>query len=321
METIFTLSLVQNALELGLIYALTALALFISFRILNIADLSTDGCFTLGCAVCAAATLGGHPMLGLFAAMGAGVCCGYVTSFLQTRLRIPSILAGIIVNTGLYTFNLAVMGFSSNLNLFGCPSLFTWVREKGTGTWYGILTAAAIVFLAGSGILLFFQTRLGLLIRAVGDNPTMVCAAGINGNGMITLGLCLSGMLTALSGGLLAQYQKSCDINLGTGMVTIALASLMIGETAAGRGGMVRGVLGAVAGSCLYRIILAAALRMHVPAECLKLVSALIVALALAVPYLKKQTVLYQRLRSMKAENAVYQKELSVSDEGAEGGM
>ncbi len=307
-------------------------------------------------------------MLGLFAAMGAGVCCGYVTSFLQTRLRIPSILAGIIVNTGLYTVNLAVMGFSSNLNLFGCPSLFTWVREKGAGTWYGILTAAAIVFLAGSGILLFFQTRLGLLIRAVGDNPTMVCAAGINGNGMITLGLCLSGMLTALSGGLLAQYQKSCDINLGTGMVTIALASLMIGETAAGRGGMVRGVLalsggllaqyqkscdinlgtgmvtialaslmigetaagrggmvrgvlGAVAGSCLYRIILAAALRMHVPAECLKLVSALIVALALAVPYLKKQTVLYQRLRSMKAENAVYQKELSVSDEGAEGGM
>ena len=118
MGSVITLSIVQNALELGLIYALVALALFLSFSILDIADLSTDGCFTLGCAVCASVTLAGHPLLALPAAMGAGVCSGFVTAFLQTKLGIRSILAGIIVNTGLYTINIAVMGFASNLNLF-----------------------------------------------------------------------------------------------------------------------------------------------------------------------------------------------------------
>ena len=108
MESIITLSIVQSALELGFIYALVALALFISFRILNIADLSTDGCFTLGCAVCASVTLAGHPVLGLFAAMAAGICSGYVTAFLQTKLGIEAILAGIIVNTGLYTVNIGL---------------------------------------------------------------------------------------------------------------------------------------------------------------------------------------------------------------------
>lgn len=130
MGSIITLSIVQSALELGFIYALVALALFISFSILNIADLSTDGCFTLGCAVCASVTLAGHPVLGLLAAMAAGVCSGFVTAFLQTRLGIQSILAGIIVNTGLYTINIAVMGFASNLNLFACDSVFTWAKDS-----------------------------------------------------------------------------------------------------------------------------------------------------------------------------------------------
>ena len=120
MGSIITLSIVQSALELGFIYALVALALFVSFSILDIADLSTDGCFTLGCAVCATVTLAGHPVLGLFAAAAAGVVSGFVTAFLQTRMGIQSILAGIIVNTGLYTINIAVMGFASNINLFSC---------------------------------------------------------------------------------------------------------------------------------------------------------------------------------------------------------
>ena len=306
MGSIITLSIVQSALELGFIYALVALALFVSFSLLDIADLSTDGCFTLGCAVCATVTLSGHPILGLFAAMGAGVCSGFVTAFLQTRMGIQSILAGIIVNTGLYTINIAVMGFASNLNLFSCDTIFSWAKETIGGTWYKLIVAAVVVILVGIVLAVFLNTRLGLSIRATGDNPDMVRASSINTGLMITIGLCVANALTGLSGGLLAQYQKSCDINLGTGMVTIALASLIIGETILGRGGMGKRVIGVVLGSCLYRFIVAVALRLNVPAECLKLVSSLIVAFAIALPYLKKQTVFYKQRRVVRTQNHVY---------------
>ena len=285
MGSIITLSIVQSALELGFIYALVALALFISFSILNIADLSTDGCFTLGCAVCASVTIAGHPVLALFAAMAAGVCSGFVTSFLQTKMGIQSILAGIIVNTGLYTINIAVMGFASNLNLFNCDSVFTWAKAAMPTSWYKLIVAAVVVIVIGVLVAVFLNTRLGLSIRATGDNPDMVRASSINTSLMITIGLCVANALTALSGGLLAQYQKSCDINLGTGMVTIALASLIIGETLIGKGSMPKRITGVILGSCLYRFIVAIALRLNVPAECLKLVSALIVAVAIAFPY------------------------------------
>ena len=313
MGSIITLSIVQSALELGFIYALVALALFISFSILNIADLSTDGCFTLGCAVCASVTLAGHPVLGLLAAMAAGVCSGFVTAFLQTRLGIQSILAGIIVNTGLYTINIAVMGFASNLNLFACDSVFTWAKDAIGGTWYKLIVAAVIVALVGVLISLFLNTRLGLSIRATGDNPDMVRASSINTGMMITIGLCVANALTGLSGGLLAQYQKSCDINLGTGMVTIALASLLIG-------GMFKRVIGVILGSCLYRFIVAVALRLNVPAECLKLVSSIIVAVAIAFPYLKKQAVFYRQKRAAKAENEQYIAELLREERMGKGG-
>lgn len=305
MGSIITLSIVQSALELGFIYALVALALFLSFSILNIADLSTDGCFTLGCAVCASVTLMGHPVLALFAAMGAGVCSGFVVAFLQTRMGIQSILAGIIVNTGLYTVNIAVMGFASNINLFDCGTLFSWGREAIGGTWYKLILAALLVAAAGVLLTLFLNTRLGLSIRATGDNPEMVRASSINTGMMVTIGLCAANALTALSGGLLAQYQKSCDINLGTGMVTISLASLMIGETLVGAGGMLRRVFGVVLGSCLYRFIVAAALRFNVPSECLKLVSALIVAAAIAMPYLKKQLSFARQRKAARAQNHI----------------
>ena len=315
MGSIITLSIVQSALELGFIYALVALALFISFSILNIADLSTDGCFTLGCAVCASVTLAGHPILGLFAA---GVCSGFVTAFLQTKMGIQSILAGIIVNTGLYTINIAVMGFASNMNLFNCESVFTWAKTAIGGTWYKLIVAALIVIIVGVLISFFLNTRLGLSIRATGDNPDMVRASSINTSAMITIGLCVANALTGLSGGLLAQYQKSCDINLGTGMVTIALASLIIGESIIGKGGMLQRVTGVILGSCLYRFIVAVALRLNVPAECLKLVSAIIVAVAIAFPYLKKQMNFYRQKRAAKAQNQIYVQEITKND--SEGG-
>lgn len=289
--SIFTLSTAQTAMELGCIYALVALALFLSYSILNIADLSTDSCFTLGCAVCCQVTLMGHPILALFAAMLAGVLSGYITAFLQTRLGVESILAGIIVNTGLYTVNLAVMGFSSTLSIFKCDNIFTMTKSAlggVLGSWYKLVVALVIVLAVAALLALFLKTRLGLSIRATGDSPDMIKASSVNPAFTITVGLCVSGSLTALSGAVLAQYQKSCDINLGTGMVTIALASLIIGETLVGKGGMFRRALGAVVGSCLYRLFVAVALRLNVPAECMKLVSALIVAIAIASPALKR---------------------------------
>ena len=298
MSSIFTLSIVQSALELGFIYSLVALALFISFTILNIADLSTDGCFTLGCAVGAMVTLAGHPVLALFAAMGAGVCSGFITAFLQTRMGIESILGGIIVNTGLYTINIAVMGFASNVNLFGCDTIFSLAKETIGGSFYKIIVVAIVVAAVALILSWFLGTRLGLSIRATGDNPDMVKASSINPGFMITVGLCVANSLTGLSGALLAQYQKSCDINLGTGMVTIALASLIIGESIIGKGSILKRVCGVVLGSCLYRFLVAVALRLNVPAECLKLVSAIIVAVAIAFPYLKKR-VAFSRQKSI----------------------
>ena len=302
MASIFTLSILQSALELGCIYSLVALALFISFSILNIADLSTDGCFTLGCAVGAMVTLSGHPFLALFAAMGAGVCSGFITAFLQTRMGVPSILAGIIVNTGLYTINIMVMG-SSQINLFACDTIFSLAKGKIAASWYDnwykFLIVFLIVLLIGIVLAWFLNTRLGLSIRATGDNEYMVRASSINPLFMITVGLCVANALTALSGAILGQYQKSCDINLGTGMVTIALASLIIGETLIGKGSVLRKVAGVILGSCLYRFIVAVALRMNVPAEALKLVSAIIVAAAISFPYLKEQFVFQKQKNSL----------------------
>lgn len=289
MDTLLSFPVIVSALELGFIYALVALALFLSYSILNIADLSTDGCFTLGCAVGAQVAIMGHPILALFAAMAAGVCSGYIMAFLQTKLGVESILAGIIVNTGLYTINLAVMGFSSNLSLFKCDTVFSLCKEALGTTWYKLVVAAVVVVIVCVILRWFLGTRLGLSIRATGDNADMVKASSINPGFTITVGLCVSGSMTALGGCLIGQYQKSCDINLGTGMVTIALASLIIGETLVGKQSVIRRMTGAVIGSCLYRFAIAIALRLNIPAECLKLVSSVIVAVAIASPYLKSR--------------------------------
>jgi putative ABC transport system permease protein len=239
--------------------------------------------------------------------MAAGVCSGFVTAFLQTRMGVPSILAGIIVNTALYTVNIAVMGFSSNVNLFACDTIFSLAKDKIAADWYNswykIFIVVAIVLVISVFLAWFLNTRLGLSIRATGDNEHMVRASSINPVFTITVGLCVANAMTALSGAILAQYQKSCDINLGTGMVTIALASLIIGETIMGKGGMFRRVTGVILGSCLYRFIVAIALRLSVPAECLKLVSSLIVAVAISFPYLKGQAAFFKTRKTLERAN------------------
>ena len=279
-------AVIMSALELGFIYALVALALYLSFRVLNIADMTTDGTFTLGCAVSATVAVAGHPLLAFPLAMLAGACAGGVTALLQTKLKIPSILAGIITNTGLYTVNLAVMGFSSNVNMLRTSTLFT-LAQPFFGGFYKLIPAAIITVAVGVLLVLFLKTRLGLSIRATGDNPDMVRASSINTGFTVTIGLCLANAMTALSGAVLAQYQKTADINLGTGMVIIGLASLIIGETLMPKGKPWMKAMGAIIGSILYRFIIAIALRLDLPSECLKLISATIVALAIGLPAVK----------------------------------
>lgn len=309
MSGFLTVGIVQTALEIGLIYSLIAMSLFISFSILNICDLSTDGCYTLGCAVGAVCTIAGHPVLAIPASMCAGACSGFVTALLQTRFGVQSILAGIIVNTGLYTVNLAVMGFSSNLSIFGTDTIFSMFKGLSEAEWWQswskLILLGMIVALVCCVIYWFLGTRLGLSIRATGDSPAMVRASSINPAFTITVGLCLSNSLTGLAGSLIAQYNKTSDINLGTGIVTIALASLVIGESISRKGKMALRIVCVIIGSCLYRLIVSVALRLNVPTEAFKLVSAVIVAVAIIAPVAKQQiTFNLGRMKRVRARAA-----------------
>ena len=287
------LSLGQTALELGLICSLTVLALFLSYSMLNVCDLSTDGCFTLGAAVGAVVALAGHPYLAIVAAMAAGVCSGFITAFLQTRMGVDSLLSGIIVNTALYSINIAVMAGASLLNMNKADTVFTKMKDLLEGTFlasqYKLVVALIAVVLVVVFLTAFLNTRLGLAIRATGDNPDMVRSSSINPVFTTTVGLCVANAFTGLSGCLLAQSQKSAEINIGTGMVTIALASLLIGRTLVPRGSILRRAIGVVIGAFVFRLVYAVALRFQMPAYMLKLVSSIIVILAISAPYLKRQ--------------------------------
>ena len=289
--TILTLG--ETALKLGLICSLTVLALFLSYSMLNVCDLSTDGCFTLGAAVGATVAISGHPFLSIPAAMAAGVGSGFVTAILQTKMGVDSLLAGIIVNTGLYSVNIAVMGGSSLLNMNRTTTVFTMMKDALKGTPLQgrteILVALIAVVVVVAFLVFFLKTRLGLAIRATGNNPDMVKSSSINPVFTTIVGLCVANSFTALSGCLLAQSQKSVDINIGQGMVTIALASLLIGGTILGKGGILLRAVGMVLGAFIFRLVYTIALRLNMPAFMLKLVSSVIVVLAISGPYLKKQ--------------------------------
>lgn len=300
------LYILQTALQLGCIYSLVSLALLLSYRILDIADLTTDGCFVLGMAVSVSFCAMGHPFAGLILAVLAGGCAGLVTAFLQTHMGIPSIIAGIITNTGLYTVNLAVMGFSSSISLLKSETVFTKFRTLGIGgSWYSIILAAFASLLCMVVLRWFLETRLGLSIWATGDNPDMVSASSIDPRRMIMIGLFLSNCMTALAGGIAGQLQKSADINAGTGIVVVGLACLIIGETAVGgRKSLSRNIIACLAGNIIYRMIYAVILQTRIlPIECLKLMTAVIVALAISAPYLQAQRQLKQKAQR-RASNA-----------------
>ncbi len=296
----------QTALELGLICSLTVLALFLSYSMLNVCDLSTDGCFTLGAAVGAVVAASGHPLLSIPAAMLAGVASGFITALLQTKMGIDSLLAGIIVNTGLYSVNVAVMAGSANVNLNKKDTVFTMVKDLLAGTplagQQNTVVAAIAVILVVAFLTFFLNTRLGLAIRATGNNPDMVRSSSINPVFTTIVGLCVANAFTGLSGCLMAQSQKQAEINIGSGIVTIALASLLIGSTLMGRGTIFTRAVGMVVGAFIFRLVYAIALRLDMPAFMLKLVSSIIVALAIALPYLKGQwPTIYRRLSYKQA--------------------
>ncbi len=285
------LALIQTASELGLISALTVIALYLSYSMLNVCDLSTDGCFTLGATVGAVVTLSGHPFLALPAAMAAGIASGFITAFLQTKMGVNSLLAGIIVNTALYSINIAVMGNSSILNLNKTDTVFTkaldLLRNTPLMEQYKLIVALLAVIIIGVLLALFLRTKLGLAIRATGNNPDMVRSSSINPVFTTIVGLCIANSFTALSGCLLAQSQKSVNIDIGTGMVTIALASLLIGNVFLGRKKIPLQIIGMVLGAFVFRLVYTIALRFDMPAFMLKFVSSVIVVLAISIPYLK----------------------------------
>lgn len=293
------LGLVQTALELGLISSLTVLALFLSYSMLNVCDLSTDGCFTLGATVGAVVAIAGHPYLAVPAAMGAGIISGFVTAVLQTKMGVDSLLAGIIVNTALYSVNIAIMGNASLLNMNKTETIFSKVKSAVDGTFlagqYKIIVAVLAVALVIVFLSVFLRTRLGLAIRATGNNPDMVRSSSINPVFTTIVGLCVANSFTGLSGCLLAQSQKSVNIDIGSGMVTIALASLLIGNAFAGKGRITTRAIGAVLGAFIFRLVYTIALRFNMPAFMLKLVSSIIVVIAISGPYLKNQLPMFKR--------------------------
>lgn len=283
--------LLYGSLQLGFLYGLLAMGIYISFRILNIPDLTAEGSFTFGLAVSAAFTVAGHPVLGIFMAVLAGAAAGVITGVLQTKLMIHPVLAGILTMGGLYTVNLGVMGNSSNLSLIGSDTIFKIVYTRFTGgnrdlgrIGLAVFAVVLVLFL----LILFFQTQLGLCIRATGDNEDMVRASSINVDATKVIAIAVSNSCTALSGGLIAQYQGFADISSGVGILVVGLASVIIGEVILGKRGVVVGLLSAIVGAVIYRFIIAYAMQSSwFPASALKLVSACIVAAALSLPAIR----------------------------------
>ena len=278
-----------GAIELGLVYSLLAFGTYISFRILNVADLTVDGSFVLGAAVSAVLTFNGMPVAGIVLAILAGALAGIVTAALQTKMGIQPILAGILTMTGLYSINLMVMDGKANIPLLNKTNIFTYIESAYGGRTYkiiGLLIVIAAVFIILNW---FFRTQLGLCIRATGDNEDMCRASSINTDLIKIVGFAVSNAIVALSGALVAQMQQSADINMGSGMVVISFASIIIGSVIIKNKNITMGFLSVIIGSVIYRFIIALILTTNFPPSYLKLISALVVITALSFPNIKKK--------------------------------
>lgn len=294
-----------SAIELGLIYSLMVLGLFLSYRVLNIPDLTVDGSFTLGAAVAVVMTLSGHPILGLFAAILAGAAAGFLTAFLQTKMKIQPILAGIITMTALYSINLMVMDDKANVPITQQESIYTAFGSLVGKQAQGMILSLLVLILAGAAMVLFLKTPFGLSVRATGDNESMVRSSSINADLTKTTGLMGANACVALSGAMIAHYNCYAEVRMGIGMVVIGLASFIIGEIAVGifvkRKGVLSGVVAAAVGSILYRLIIAQALELNFSSSSLKLITAIIVALAMSYPAICDSIALFRKKSQAKS--------------------
>lgn len=288
---------IQGGITLGIIWAIMALGLYLTYRVLNYADMTVDGSLTLGGAVSAVAvTAGVPPILAIFIAILGGMMAGSVTGFLHTKLKIPDLLAGILTQFGLYSINLRIMG-KANFGLLNQVTLFDQIKEFGVPSkWAGLVVGVVFIVILVIGIYCFFGTEIGCSLRATGNNPDMVRALGSNTKAYIVLGLVVGNGLVAMCGAMLAQYQGYADINMGVGTIVIGLAAIMIGEVVFSKKSYMHRLTGVVIGSILYRIVIAFVLRISlnsnfiikITADDMKLITAILVTIAMILPRMQK---------------------------------
>ena len=278
-----------GALALGLLWSIMTLGVYISYRVLDMADLTAEGSLTLGAAVAGAMIANGaNPLLATLCAAGAGLLAGLSTGILHTKLKIPALLSGILTMIALWSVNLRVMGNRANVSILRLNTVYTFLQNWGLDkTWSMIVVGAVCAMVVISVLYWFFGTELGAAIRATGNNEKMVRAQGINTDTMKILGLVISNGLIALSGALIAQSQAFADIQMGTGAIVIGLASLIIGEVLFGKGGFYKRLFAIILGAVVYRVIIALVLKMGMPSNDLKLFTAITVTVALSLPRFK----------------------------------
>ncbi len=285
-------SILSFSIYEGLVFGFAATGVYITFRVLGFPDLSVDGSFTLGAAVSAVLIIAGiNPFVATLAAIAAGISAGLVTSLLNTKLRIPALLAGILVMVGLWSVNLRIMS-GANISLLREATIFTKASEYlgiGTGTHFSILVAGILALIVFFALNWFLRTEIGLALRATGDNEQMVRGFGVNTDMTLILGVSLANGLVALSGSVVAQGQGFADIGMGIGMIVMGLASVIIGETLFQPKGVARLLIAVIAGAFVYRLVIVVALRLGMAPGDLKLVTAVLVIMALAVPFIRKK--------------------------------
>lgn len=292
----------QGAIGQGVLWGIMALGIYITFRILDIADLTVDGSFATGGAICAISILSGaDPIIAILFATIGGAVAGFVTGFLHTKCKMPAILAGILTQLALYSINLRIMG-KSNIPLLQLPTLFKQLTKviHVSPSIITIVMGLIVTVIVISAVYWFLGTELGSAIRATGNNENMVRANGINTDTTKLIGLMLSNALVALSGALVTQQQGVADVKMGTGAIVIGLASIVIGEVIFGKkAGFKLRLTSIVVGSIIYRIIVVIVLQLGLNTDDLKLLTALIVAVALTVPVMidkQKQVSMYKKL-------------------------
>ena len=288
-------NLIISTIAQGLLWALLALGVFITFRILDVADLTVEGSFPMGAAISAVLiTMGVNPLVTVIVAGIGGMVAGAVTGWIHTKLKIPALLAGILTMIALYSVNLHIMG-KANISLLRMDTVYSAIHSMGISNSLALtIIGVAVTVVVGLFLFWFFGTELGTSIRATGVNPQMIRAQGVNTDSMIVLGLLLSNGFVAVSGALIAQSQGFADIGMGVGTIVIGLASVIIGEVLFASSSVVRKLFGnssfvlslvaVVFGSIIYRIVIATVLYLGMPPNDLKLFTAILVALALSLP-------------------------------------